>query len=212
MEKILVVSIHPDDETLGLGGSILKFKEENKKIYWLNITSGNKSQRKYIPKIEKEYDFEQTFNLDFPEIYLSDEKWPKLISQISEVINKIKCDTIFLPNRSDLHTDHQVSFKAIMVCTKNFRTPFIKKIFMYETLSETEFTPPLPENVFIPNVFIDITNFIERKIDIMKIFESEIMKNPYPRSPEIIRAFSKYRGSRIGVDYAESFMLLMEIL
>lgn len=212
MDKILVVSVHPDDETLGLGGTILKFKEENKKVFWLNITSGNNNQRNYIPIIEKKYNFDETFNLDFPEISLSDESWLKLIPSISEVINKIKCDTIFLPNRSDLHTDHQISFSAIMACTKNFRTPFIKKILMYETLSETEFAPALPENVFIPNIFIDVSKYFEKKIEIMKAFETEIMENPYPRSPEVIRAFNKYRGSRIGVDYAESFMLLMEIL
>lgn len=212
MDKILVVSVHPDDETLGLGGSILKFKEENKKVFWLNITSGNKNQRNYIPIIEKKYNFDETFNLDFPEISLSDESWLKLIPSISEAINKIKCDTIFLPNRSDLHTDHQIAFSAIMACTKNFRNPFIKKILMYETLSETEFAPALPENVFIPNIFIDVSKYFEKKIEIMKAFETEIMENPYPRSLEVIRAFNKYRGSRIGVDYAESFMLLMEIL
>ncbi len=211
MEKILVVSVHPDDETLGLGGSILRFKDEGKFIFWLNITNGNEKQKEYIPIVEKEYNFDRTFNLNFPEIILTDEYIPKIIGKVSEIINEIKCDTIFLPNRSDIHTDHQITFKSIISAAKSFRFPFIKNILMYETLSETEYAPALHENVFIPNFFIDISNTIERKIKIMSIFESEILQDYDPRSYNVIKALNKYRGSRIGVDYAESFYNLLMV-
>jgi LmbE family N-acetylglucosaminyl deacetylase len=81
---------------------------------------------------------------------------------------------------------------------------------IYECLSETEFTPALPENVFIPNVFIDISNYFEKKLEIIKIYESEIMEEPYPRSISSIEALARYRGSRIGVKYAEAFQLIYE--
>ena len=83
---------------------------------------------------------------------------------------------------------------------------------MYETLSETEFAPALPENVFIPNVFVDITNYFEKKLEIFKIYKSEVTKEPLPRSLEVIEAFDKCRGSRIGKKYAEAFVLLKEII
>ena len=82
---------------------------------------------------------------------------------------------------------------------------------MYETLSETEFAPALPENAFIPNVYMDISEFFKKKIDIIKTYSSELMDPPLPRSLQAIEALARYRGSRIGVDYAEAFMLLLEI-
>ena len=82
----------------------------------------------------------------------------------------------------------------------------------YETLSETEFAPSLIENIFQPNVFVDITEFFDKKCKIMKIYKDQIMDPPYPRSIESIEALAKYRGSRIGKRYAEAFMLIEEQL
>lgn len=82
---------------------------------------------------------------------------------------------------------------------------------MCEVLSETEFAPALPENFFNPMVFTDISEYFERKIEIVKLFESEILSKNQPRSTSSIRAHNRYRGSRIGVKYAEAFQLLLEI-
>jgi len=80
-----------------------------------------------------------------------------------------------------------------------------------ETLSETEFAPSLKENSFVPNVFVDIRQFLEKKIQIMKVFKSEIKEHPFPRSVENIKALAIFRGATAGLKYAESFMLLKEI-
>lgn len=220
--KILVISPHPDDETLGCGGTILKHKDMGDKIYWLIITNIDakngwdknavKKRQKEIEIVAEMYGFEKTFKLDYPAAKLDTIPIQKIIESISKVILEVKPEIIYLPNRSDVHTDHQITFKAAYSCTKNFRYPFIKKILMYETLSETEFAPALPENVFIPNVFVDITKYFEKKLEIFKIYDSEIMEEPLPRSLEVIEAFDKCRGSRIGEKYAEAFILLKEIL
>jgi LmbE family N-acetylglucosaminyl deacetylase len=81
---------------------------------------------------------------------------------------------------------------------------------LFETLSETEFSPALNTNAFVPNVFNDITPYIDRKLEIMKLFTTEQMEEPYPRALSTIRALARYRGSRIGVEYAEAFILLFE--
>ena len=220
--KILVISPHPDDETLGCGGTILKHKDIGDKIYWLiiaNISVKNGWDRDIVEERQKEietvaemYGFEKTFKLDYPTAKLDIIPIQEIIKSVSKVILEIKPEIIYLPNRTDVHTDHQITFKAAYSCTKNFRYPFIKKILMYETLSETEFSPALPENAFVPNVFIGITNYIEQKIEIMSIYKSEIMKYPLPRSLDSIKALARYRGSQIGVEYAESFVLIREII
>ena len=79
---------------------------------------------------------------------------------------------------------------------------------MYECLSETEFAPALPEKVFMPNYFVDITPFFQEKLRIMSIFESEIGNHPFPRSNRNIEALATFRGASVGVDYAEAFQLL----
>lgn len=81
---------------------------------------------------------------------------------------------------------------------------------MYETLSETEFAPALSCASFTPNVYVDITDYLDKKIEIMKLFYTELMEEPYPRSLSSIEALARVRGSRCGVKYAEAFMLLYE--
>ena len=83
---------------------------------------------------------------------------------------------------------------------------------MIETLSETEFAPSTKEDSFIPNTFVDISKHMNKKIDIMKIFESEIENHPFPRSERNLEALATLRGATSGVEYAESFVLLKEIL
>jgi len=221
MNKILIVSAHPDDETLGCGGTILKHKSQNDKVFWLiltNIDTKNgwdeekvKSRQKEIDDVAVTYGFEDIYKLDFPTTTLDIISMNDLIKPISGVMNKIKPNMIYLPFKSDIHTDHQVTFDAVMACTKTFRYPDIRKIMMYECLSETEFAPAYHDTVFIPNYFVDISDYFNKKIEIMKNYSSEIMSSPYPRSLEIIEAQAKLRGSRIGKKYAEAFSMIFEI-
>ena len=222
MKKILAVAVHPDDETLGCGGALLKHKKNGDEIYWLILTSVDvengwkeedvESRRNEIDKVSEMYGFSAIHNLSFPATRLDTISMKDLISEISKIIQKVEPDMIYIPNRSDIHTDHQVAFKAIMSCTKVFRYKFIKKILMYECLSETEFSPSLPTDSFIPNVFIDITGFLEEKIKIMNLYRSEMGAFPFPRSVENIRALATYRGATVGVEAAEAFVLLKEVL
>jgi LmbE family N-acetylglucosaminyl deacetylase len=83
---------------------------------------------------------------------------------------------------------------------------------MYEALSETEFAPALVETAFIPNVFIDVSKYQERKLEVMKVYDSEIMPDNFPRSINAMESLAGFRGSRICVKYAECFMLIFEQL
>lgn len=211
MKKILCVSVHPDDETLGCGGTLLKHKANGDEIYCVHVTNGNEKQKGVICLLRELYEFKETYQLGLPEIKLTDIPLSEIISKLSAVIQQVKPDYLYIPNRSDAHSDHRIVFEALTACTKSFRYPFIKKIMMCEVISETDFSPALPENIFIPNVFMDISDFIERKHEILNVFESELLTSPYTRSIDAILALSKYRGSQINVNYAEAFMLLKEV-
>jgi len=220
MNKILIISVHPDDETLGCGGTLLKHKDNGDEINWLILTKANDKfistpnveqiQADLVKKVSIKYGFEDTFHLSFLEIELDKYPLGEIIREISNYINQIQPSVIYFNHYNDVHSDHRIAFDAIYSCTKSFRYPFITKILMYETLSETEFAPAMQSTSFIPNVYVDITPYMDKKLQIMSIYESEVMKEPYPRSLSSIEALARVRGSRCGVKYAEAFMLLYE--
>ena len=221
MKKVLVFAIHPDDETLGCGGTLLKHKEAGDEIHWLigtevSVEDGFKEnvvrkREEEIEKVNELYNFDSINRLGLPTMKIDEYDTSYLVNKISKIFNQIKPDTVYLPFKSDVHSDHRCFFNAAFSCTKSFRYPFIKRVYMMETLSETEFAPSTKEDSFIPNVFIDISNYIDKKIDIMKVFESEIGDHPFPRSERNIKALATYRGASSNCNYAESFMLLKKI-
>jgi lmbE-like protein len=216
--KILVVAVHPDDETLGCGGTLLKHKHNGDEIYWLICTKIDEGSDYYdvreneIKQASDIYKFDGVFSLGLKTMRVDEYSMSDLIGKISKVINEVKPNIIFLPFKSDVHSDHRKIFEASYSCTKSFRYPFIKKIYMMETISETEFAPSAKDDAFVPNSFVDISNYLDKKIEIMKIFKSEIEEHPFPRSERNLRALATLRGATCGCEYAESFMLLKEIL
>ena len=221
MNKVLVLAVHPDDETLGCGGTLLRHKGNGDEIYWLIATSmmaehGFKkslvSQRdEEINTVAKMYGFDGLHRLDFPTAKLDELSMKKIIGGISKVFDEVKPNIVYLPFRDDVHSDHRITFDAAYSCTKSFRYPFIKKILMMETISETEFSSSLQGHIFSPNYFVDVTDYIDKQIDIAKRYESEIGSHPFPRGLENIRALAAFRGATAGCNYAESFMILKEI-
>lgn|SRR5690554_47843 len=218
--KVLIIAVHPDDETLGCGGTILKHKENGDQIYWLILTQANKNitkypgivniQANYVNQVAQEYKFDDWRHLSFLTTTLDEYPLIDIIKEISKYINEMKPNIIYYHHFADVHSDHRVASEAITSCTKNFRYPFIEKLLLFETLSETEFAPSIRNNAFVPNVFSDITPFMEKKLQIMQLFTTEQMPEPLPRAISTIRALGRYRGSRIGVEYAEAFTLLFE--
>ena len=221
MKNILVIAPHPDDETLGCGGTLLRHINEGDRVYWLigttikeeNGFSSDRvnSRKKEIKKVSDMYGFAGYKQLDLNTTELDQVPRNILIQEISEYVNEVKPNTIYLPYRNDVHSDHAQIFDASVTCTKSFRYPFVKKVCVYETLSETEFGMRTDDPGFKPNMWIDISAYIERKIEIMKIFKSEIRDHPFPRSIENIKALSNLRGSFVSCTNAEAFMILKEI-
>ena len=216
--KILVVAVHPDDETLGCGGTLLKHKDDGDEIHWLICTKIDENNHYYtireneIEQASRLYGFDGIYSLGLKTMRVDEYSMSELVGKISKVINEVRPNIVYLPFKGDVHSDHRKVFEAGYSCTKSFRYPFIKKIYMMETLSETEFAPSTKEDSFIPNSFVDIGEYFEKKIEIMKIFKSEVAEHPFPRSEKNLRALAALRGATCGCEYAESFMLLKEIL
>ncbi len=213
MNKILILSPHPDDETLGCGGTILKYKKKGWKIdiiFFTKMTndlfSGKeiKKRSNEISKISKLYKFNKIYNFDYPTTSLDQVSDYELISKIKNVLNKSKPNTIFYPSEYDIHSDHNKVSRCFLSNIKSFRFNFIEKVYSYEILSETNFNF---KNSFKPNHFENISNQMNMKIKILKIFKSEIKKHPFPRSLDSVISLAKLRGSQSNYKFAESFEL-----
>lgn len=217
MERVLIVAPHPDDETLGAGGYLLKQKKFGNEVFVLNMTHiseeyGYSCERVRIRNNEikrmcEAYKLDDYFNLSLKPAGLDRYDESEIIQKISCVIKKVKPTIVVLPFFSDVHSDHRITFNLCYSCTKTFRYPFIKKIMMMEIASETEYAL----QTFNPNYFVDVTEYIEQKIQVLNYFESEVGTHPFPRSEETIRANSIVRGAMACVKYAEAFIILKSI-
>lgn len=221
MNKVLVVAPHPDDETLGCGGTLLKHHDQGDEIHLLIVTHmfeeqgfskfQIKKRDQEVKKVSNQYEFHSVHHLKYPTSELEMIKLGLLIGDISKVVKKVQPEVIYVPYPGDVHTDHGIVFNATIACTKSFRYPFVKKVLAYETLSETDFGINPDHNGFRPNLFVDISKYLDKKVEIMKVFESEISDFPFPRSEKAIRSLAAVRGAACGAQAAESFMILREI-
>ncbi len=217
--KIAVISPHPDDETLGAGGFLLKHRKKGNQIYWINITDINENQgwdisfikyrKRQIEQICEFYKFDKFYNLKYPPCSLENVNKHELISDYGRCIQEIQPDCIVLPNPQDAHSDHLITYEVGMSCSKIFRYPYIKKILTMEIISETDFSKNA--EAFAPNYFVDISECIEDKIAALKIYDTELGKAPFPRNIEAVRALALLRGGMAGSHYAEAFKIIKEI-
>lgn len=219
MNRIMVVSPHPDDETLGAGGTLLKLREQKKDLFWLNITNMKteysydlekvKRRNAEIDEVKMRYGFDDFVNLELEPAGLEKYHFSDVYDYIAEFLMKNRPDTLILPYEHDSHSDHAMVFRWLYPFTKSFRYPFIKKVLIMEIVSETEFSSL--EYAFKPNFFVDISEFIEKKIEIMNIYKSEMGGEIFPRSERNIRSLAGFRGCIAGSSYAEGFRVLKYI-
>ncbi|MGE3609158.1 MAG: PIG-L deacetylase family protein [Bacteriovoracaceae bacterium] len=217
MKNIAVIAVHPDDETLGAGGTLLKHISEGHKVHWIIITRAYADQGysqelierrdREIQKVSEAFGFHSVTRLDFRTAELDKYSKSEIVKALNDVLNKIKPEVIYSPYQKDIHTDHQIISDAVKSATKSFRASYVKRLLEMEVISETDFA----SEIFIPNVYVDITHFIEKKLEIMSLFEGETGPLPFSRALERIRGQALFRGSVAGVNYAECFRLIKEI-
>ena len=168
-----------------------------------------KERPKEIEKVNEILGIKKTYFLNFPTVKLDTIPQKELNDSILKIIKEIQPEVLYIPHQGDLNKDHRLVFEATLVAVRPTSGP-VKRILSYETLSETEGGSLI--KIFVPNVYEDITNTFNIKIEAMKKYRSEIREYPHPRSLEIIEALAKKRGSESGFKLAEAFILIREIL
>lgn len=215
--SVLVIAPHPDDETLGAGGTIARATAGGVPVTILTVAA-------HMPPLYSEETHQQTVAearraheilgvsdsrfLDIPAVFVRDTPVPELNGPIMDLVKELEPSIVLCPY-PDRHVDHRAIFDAAMVATRPVGAGrAISLVAAYETLSETHWNAPHIEPNFTPNWVVDITDAIDRKLDALACYESQIPPYPGPRSREAARALAQFRGTQAGFAYGEGFHIV----
>lgn len=224
MEKpnILVVAAHPDDEVLGVGGTLLKLaKENNENIHILFLSRGEASRgEKYANERLRENQARRTcqklgatlhWTKNFPDNAFDSIPLLHVIQSIEPYLVKLQPHIVFTHYSQDLNIDHRITFQAVYTTFRPSRQRRLTKLYSFEVLSSTEWQVKDPSQVFLPNLYVDIAPYIKKKIELLNTYKREMDSFPFPRSAEGVLTLAQYRGMECGLKYAEAFKLIREI-
>ncbi len=208
----LVIAVHPDDETLGAGGTLLRHRQEGSELFWLIVTwpqdlELQQKREKEIEKVAEIYGFVDVFRLDLPTTKLDSIGLDRIIALIHDKVVKVRPDTVYVPWIGDIHSDHRIVAQASAALLKSYRYEFIKKVLVMEVVSETDLGS-LCFNGFVPNYFVNIEGYLEKKKEIFSLYQSECSSHPFPRSLVSIESLAILRGKMCNCYYAEGFYCL----
>ncbi|MBO5093106.1 MAG: PIG-L family deacetylase [Lachnospiraceae bacterium] len=219
--NILIVAAHPDDEILGVGGTIAKHIEAGDAVYALILGEGQTS------RFEKREDagteilerlHEDTMRsaavLGIRDVYFenfADNRFDsvallEIVKAVERRIRELAPEIVYTHHRGDLNIDHQITYQAVMTATRPMADQPVKEIYAFETVSSTEWNFTYGDEQFAPDVFVRLTDEqFEKKLSAMRKYETELCEFPHPRSLEMLRASASRWGGVVGARYAEAF-------
>ena len=220
--KILVVSPHPDDEVLGVGGTMHRLARQGHEVTAAIVTKGwpplfpeeqIAQVRAEAQKANESLGVKKVRFMDLPVTKLHALPEHELNAAFDRLIVEESPDWVFLPFPGDRHEDHRQVYDAAMVGLRPVAArPAVKKILCYETVSETHWAAGGIEPSFEPQVWIDVSEDLEAKLEAMRLYVSQVRPAPDARSLEAVSALAAWRGSVVGMPSAEVFMLARECL
>lgn len=224
MENVLVVAAHPDDELLGVGGTVRRLADEGKTVRAVIMAEGltsraDKREDADLNKLkELQADARKAANIvgyssidfcGFPDNRMDSVDLLDVVKVVSQYVEKYRPDTIFTHHHGDLNIDHRLTCEAVLTACRPVGKYGVKRIYAFETPSSSEWNYTYLEP-FMPNVFFDVSCTVETKVNGMSCYKSESAVYPHPRSSDALKALGRYRGSNVGYEFAEAFMLLRE--
>ena len=226
MNKVLVIAAHPDDEVLGVGGTIAKLSSLGVECHLLIVTDGSSSQYRDSDHLHEIIEAKKLETKDcadvlgFKSIHYGElpdmklDKTPHItINQVIEkVIDEVQPDTVFTHFWGDVNRDHQEVYKSTLVTVRPVMGQVVKELYCYRVPSSTEWTPNKADTMFMPNMFVDITEYAEQKYKAFACYSTELREYPHPRSVQSLRETDKAAGLRVGMLAAEEFVLLRKLV
>lgn len=222
---ILIVAAHPDDEILGCGATVARYIEEGYKAYTLILGEGKTSRDKVRDRSKREREIvelhseiqrankiigiQDIYIYDFPDNRFDTVAFLDIVKVVDEIKNKIKPGIIFTHYKHDLNIDHRISYEAVITATRPMQNEPVKEIYSFEILSSTEWQYG---NSFSTDTFIDVSQTIDKKINAIKQYKSELQEFPHPRSIKGIKLIAENHGIKVGKKYVEAFETIRRII
>lgn len=219
--NVLVIATHADDEVLGCGGVMAKHADQGDTVYVAVVTRG-------IPEVFPPEYVEEIFRelqaahrvlggsgvhfLNFPSPQLDTVPGYALADAIRKLIFELQAEVVYAPYQGDLHGDHQAVYQAVLVASRPINGCPVRRLLCYETLSETDWASPFGNATFTPTVFVNISDYLGRKLEAMKCYQTQLKTPPHSRSLQSLEALAQVRGGTISTMAAEAFMLVREIV
>ena len=226
INRVLVIAAHPDDEVLGMGGTISKYISMGAEVAILIVTDGSTSQYRNAPNLE-EIIYEKrsetykcasilgvnkVFWGNLPDMKLDVTAHVEINQVIEEVINEFCPTVVYTHFYGDVNKDHRMIYESTLVACRPVSDQCVKQLFLYSVPSSTEWSAQETKSVFMPNYYVDISGeFAEKKYQAMECYKAELREYPHPRSIQHLRISDTVEGNRVGLLSAESFMLIRAI-
>ena len=217
--KVLVIAPHMDDEVLGAGGTIVRHVERGDEVHVCCVAhrkydhtfdaARNEREMACARKAQEVLGYATVAFLGLADERL-DACLQDVIVPLERSIERLQPEIVYVCHRGDLNQDHRAVFHAAMVGLRASHRPSVRSILCYETPSSTEQAPPVPEMAFLPNCYVDISGFLDRKLAALECYETERREYPHPRSPEAVQVLASRRGIEAGFRAAEAFVLMRQ--
>lgn len=219
--SIGIVVAHPDDECFGMGGTLARLAEEND-LALLVLADGvtsrqgatDNQRRARDQEAEKAAEVLGIKHLHFlglPDQRLDTLPLLEIVQYIEAWLGRVEPDTLYTHFAGDLNLDHRLTCQAVLTATRPIPGQTVCELYSFEVPSSTEWAFGQCGQSFQPNVFVDISNSIDTKLNALAYYETEMRAYPHPRSPEAIRARAQYWGQIVGCNYAEAFQLIRSV-
>ena len=233
--NILVIAAHPDDEVLGMGGTIKKYTKAGNQVKIIIMATGIHARRSDKNKNSTQYKVKKTITdsmenqvkqlqkdakksakilgvndiefKDFPDNEMDTVSSLKITKTIEEAISKFNPDTVYTHSPHDVNIDHKIIYNSTITATRPISSK-VKEVISFEIPSSTEWNF---HQIFSPNMFVDISNELQDKLDAMAAYKSELRDFPHPRSIKALESIASRWGSVSGFHFAEAFCLVRKL-
>jgi LmbE family N-acetylglucosaminyl deacetylase len=221
--RVLVIAPHSDDETLGVGGTMARYAAEGHEVF-VAVMTGFGPERNYpgvtqalIDEVRGEAKLahailgvKETLFRDIPTVYAPQEPLWRNNAVAAEVLKQVGPDVLYVPFSHDLHRDHRAIFHSFEVAYRPTHAAGrkVREVYMYETVSETHWTTPGVDAGFCPNVWVDVHQYLPKKLEALRCFKSQMRPAPDARSLEAVEALATFRGSQMSMFAAEAFVMV----
>lgn len=224
MKKVLVIAAHPDDEILGVGGTIVKHTRNGDEVHLLIVTDGSSAQYKN-DDVEEILDKKKRESCNaveilgiksvtyggLPDMRLDVVPHIEVNAVIEKAIKEIQPEIVYTHFWGDVNLDHTRVYQSTLVATRPTSEQCVKEVYCYYVPSSTNWSPEIITTAFLPNVYVDITEFEEIKLQALACYKTELRDFPHPRSLKYVHKQDEICGLQIGVAFAEPFIQLRVI-